>query len=1044
MLYEKSKKEKKLSDELFKNPTSEYRGAPFWAWNCELKKEELLWQIEELKKMGFGGFHMHVRAGMATEYLSDEYMDLISSCVKKAKDEDMKAYLYDEDMWPSGFAGGKVTKNKKLRQKYLTITLDKMPSVDEKTAYETGETVFLSAYDIIFNDKGELISYKKINEDDPHKGVKRYAYIITREDAPRFNNQAYVDTFSKEAIDEFIAVTHERFKSVVGSDFGQTVPSIFTDEPQYFIKNNVTFALTDDDIYLPWTWEFDNEFKGQKGYSIVDKLPEVIWLNNGGKATRVMYDYYDFTSWLFNENFSKNVGEWCSKNGLHLTGHVMQEDNLWSQTVAVGDAMRAYQYFGIPGVDLLCDRREFNTLKQCQSVVRQRGKDGMLSELYGVTDWTFDFRGHKNQGDWQAALGVTLRVPHLSWVSMKGSAKRDYPASINYQSPWYKEYSYIENHFARVNSALTRGKAKVKVAVVHPIETYWRYMGPEEACGAKREEMRIRFVNLTNWLLEGTIDFDFISESDILTQDLKATDKLTVGQMSYDTVILPANETIRENTFNILNEFASNGGKVIALEKAPYEINCEKSDKLIDFTKKVKVIPFSETAILSALEEDRILSILNEDSKRTTNLIYNYREDSENDWLFIAHKDVKAGIPDRHSCLDVTKKQDIIINIKGEFTPVLYDTLTGEIVNIPYEYKDGNTVIKRTIYDNDSLLFRLDKVKTPCDKVIKEIVYGEYEHLHGLAEVEREEDNVVLLDEGEYKFDDGKFLPFDEIKRIEERARELFNYPQNSCQPYVLKAGEPQHSITMKYSFNAEKPFSGLFINVEDADKVEIYLNKKKIKGDVIGYFIDKAVSKIALPKVKKGKNIIEIKLPFGERSFLEPSYITGDFSVSLLGTEKTIVKPIKKIGFGDIVNQGMPFYGGNLTYKFNYTAKESGKYEFTVNVYRGALTKIKVDGKDLGTIAFMPYAVITELEKGDHLIELKLFGNRKNTVGSLHNGNFACDWIGPWHYLPRDEEFRYEYILSQTGILSAPSVRMVLGEKEKVKEKSKVRDEDG
>ena len=60
-----------------------------------------------------------------------------------------------------------------------------------------------------------------------------------------------------------------------------------------------------------------------------------------------------------------------------------------------------------------------------------------MSELYGVTNWDFDFMGHKGQGDWQAALGVVLRVHHLTWVSMKGEAKRDYPASIGYQVPWF-------------------------------------------------------------------------------------------------------------------------------------------------------------------------------------------------------------------------------------------------------------------------------------------------------------------------------------------------------------------------------------------------------------------------------------------------------------------------------------------------------------------------------------------------------------------------------------------------------------------------------
>ena len=60
------------------------------------------------------------------------------------------------------------------------------------------------------------------------------------------------------------------------------------------------------------------------------------------------------------------------------------------------------------------------------------GREAVLSELYGVTNWDFNFLGHKAQGDWQAALGVTVRVPHLAWVSMAGESKRDYPAPLSY------------------------------------------------------------------------------------------------------------------------------------------------------------------------------------------------------------------------------------------------------------------------------------------------------------------------------------------------------------------------------------------------------------------------------------------------------------------------------------------------------------------------------------------------------------------------------------------------------------------------------------
>ena len=108
MLYKKNSAPS-LTEELFRNPTCEYRGTPFWAWNSDLKAEELCRQIAIFKKMGLGGFHMHVRTGMSTNYLSDEFMALIKCCCEKADKEHMLAWLYDEDRWPSGAAGGLVT-----------------------------------------------------------------------------------------------------------------------------------------------------------------------------------------------------------------------------------------------------------------------------------------------------------------------------------------------------------------------------------------------------------------------------------------------------------------------------------------------------------------------------------------------------------------------------------------------------------------------------------------------------------------------------------------------------------------------------------------------------------------------------------------------------------------------------------------------------------------------------------------------------------------------------------------------------------------------
>ena len=54
------------------NPPKKYRPIPFWSWNEKLDTEETKRQIGEMAKAGMGGFFMHARGGLQTEYLGDE------------------------------------------------------------------------------------------------------------------------------------------------------------------------------------------------------------------------------------------------------------------------------------------------------------------------------------------------------------------------------------------------------------------------------------------------------------------------------------------------------------------------------------------------------------------------------------------------------------------------------------------------------------------------------------------------------------------------------------------------------------------------------------------------------------------------------------------------------------------------------------------------------------------------------------------------------------------------------------------------------------
>jgi hypothetical protein len=67
-------------------------------------------QIDNYHAMGLGGFTIHVRVGLDTEYMGTEFMDRVRDCAEYAQSKGMLCCLYDDDRWPSGAAGGRVIK----------------------------------------------------------------------------------------------------------------------------------------------------------------------------------------------------------------------------------------------------------------------------------------------------------------------------------------------------------------------------------------------------------------------------------------------------------------------------------------------------------------------------------------------------------------------------------------------------------------------------------------------------------------------------------------------------------------------------------------------------------------------------------------------------------------------------------------------------------------------------------------------------------------------------------------------------------------------
>ncbi|MDR2375547.1 MAG: hypothetical protein LBD96_03815 [Treponema sp.] len=1035
MLY--TKREVPLTPDEFKNPGSEYRGAPFWAWNNKLDADELVRQIGDLKKMGYGGFLMHVRIGMATGYLSAEYMEIVRVCVEKARREGMFAYLYDEDRWPSGFAGGLVTQQEPYRARRLLLTRRPRPEP------------LLASFEVVLDGEGFLREYRSAGAEPEAGGIRLHAYRLVEAPSPWYNNQTYTDTLNPRAVGEFIRITHEAYKARFRGDFGGCIPAIFTDEPQFSGKTCLNRSWDEGDVYLPWTDTIVDTFKAACGEDLLSGLPELVWETPPGTVSSIRYHYHEHTAELFAQAFADQCGEWCEANGLIFAGHLVSEPTLEGQTRATGEAMRPYRSFRMPGIDMLNDARELTTAKQAQSAARQYGREGMSSELYGVTNWDFDFRGHKLQGDWQAALGVSFRVPHLSWVSMNGEAKRDYPGTFNYQAPWYDQYPYVEDHFARVAAVMTRGNPVVRVGVLHPIESYWLHWGVREHTAEIRERMERNFQDLCGWLLRGLIDFDYICES-LLPElcDIPAIrgDGFPVGTMRYRVIIVPGLETIRKTTLDRLTAFRNAGGRIIFLGDAPRYLDAVPDEAGTALWERSERYGFERLSLLEALENVREIDIRNRSGAAVRYLLYQLREEPGGAagpirWLFIAQAD-------RPVNPDIPSEQAIRIRIPHDWRATLYDTQSGDIRPLELSRETGTagifTCIDYSLYDHDSLLIRFDAapaseaaVMPVAEAVAGDGLFGGKDRTETTKSplrfshpvpVSLQEPNILLLDMAEYALNGEALRSEEEVLRLDTILRTELGWPLRRdlmAQPWVEQDTSTPHTLRLRYTFESELPLEGVELALENASLTTLVLNGTPVSGTAGGnWYVDRCIERVPLSPIRPGGNILELSLPYGRKIDVEAAYLIGDFGVQSVGTCGILTRPVRNLAFGDITRQGLPFYGGVIIYHLEAESR-GGEFTLTVSCYRGQFLRVVVDGVDRGVIAYAPYRLtVRDLADGLHAVDLYYYGSRINTFGQLHAvaREPGRSW-GPSSWRSSGFAWTYEYQFWPQGILKSPEI---------------------
>lgn len=1070
-----------LLQEQFERPPVDYRGKPFWSWNGELRQEELIRQIGVLKEMGFGGFFMHSRTGLATEYMGEEWMKLINACADEAERLGMEAWLYDEDRWPSGTAGGLVTREPDYRRKFIRLR------VSGAEAFIPPQEPPLALFECALD--GLAASEVRQLADGERPAPGRWALCFTVEEQASesfYNGYTYVDTMNREAVDRFIELTHEAYKNACGDRLGRSIKGIFTDEPHRgALLDGFGLANPDPEWLAPWTASLFERFRERFDYDLAPRLPELFLQVEGRAVSQVKWHYAELLTELFMESFAKPIGDWCEANGIALTGHTLHEDSLTAQTAMVGSVMRFYEHMSHPGVDVLTEGNvNYWIVKQLSSAARQLGRPWLMSELYGCTGWQMTLQGHKAVGDWQALLGINLRCHHLSWYTMAGEAKRDYPASIFYQSAWWRQYETVETYYARLGLLLSQGEPACELLVVHPVESVWCQTYPGWSRGLSAVSLAVRelerkFEALYHLLAGERIDFDYgdeemMSRLACVETWEDGTPRLRVGRAVYRAALVSGMTTIRSDTLWLLEQFAAAGGRVVFAGEAPGYVDALPSEKCAAFAAGGQAIRCELAQLASRLREGAgvgaMVSATGADGEPLRDIHAQVRRAGGRTIVVLMNMDRTKELR------DVTIRLPEPVGGGGASDSGASDAaveewncLTGERFALEAVRDGGELVLTTDFPPSGERVFVVSEGRTVTAETLPAAIRladAAEVPLQGPFAYELDEPNVCVLDKAEWRLNDGEWRPAKEVLQIDVAARRELGLPLRAgdmIQPwyrrkYLAESAGKGARLSLRFAFDAaEIPQSELYLAAERPELLEIKLNGIAIDTSAPeGWWIDPCFVKlrIAPAQLRQGGNLLEVSADLHADFDLENLYLLGDFGVVLNGTQPTLTRLPERLAAEDIAGQGLPFYGGAITYRIGReevaraaatlgTAHAGGELYAAFGEGAAAIVVCEAEpDTDAGaggeaqtgeaqtrrhtgvhTVVWHPCEVPIS---GESELEVKWILTRRNTFGPLHQLPVLTPYYAPSNWLTEGEAYSEAYALVPAG-MAAPRLRLKL-----------------
>jgi len=579
----------------------DYRPAAMWFWDDELKEKEITAQLEAFKEQGLNDFFVNHVWGATDEYLGDRYFEIIKYTVEETKRLGLSFWIYDEFNWPSGIAGGQLIREyPELRAKALkatVMTLGPMERIEETYINGDFESALMVYPDS--NKPAEDISDKVIVEK-----AKKGFYISYENNTPgtvvvhvmsvelqdtilaaskwgkySTEQRGYIDALDKKAMRAFIDSTHEKYKTIIGEEFGKTVKGIFTDE----VCVGSPFDIGSGRV--PWNDELKNSFKARYGYDLAPWLYVLTGKTRTSQEKMVRYHYWRLLTELVRDAHIKQVYEWCDAEKLLYTGHFDGEESLVWSMYQSGDIFELMKWMYIPGIDSIFSRMKiddenFNVAgKIVSSCAKFYNRDRTLCETYTGSSTMLRFDEMQRVANRLLTLGANMLQYMGAYYSLDGARKGSpycYPPSHSYNNTMWKQYGRFGDYVSRIQWLSANTKPAGKVLVMWPqASVYTNFDAALDIFAAFHDRKNhpcgqydMTMIGIVNALLELNIEYDLFGDS---MADKVKVENGTIdfcGQ-KYDTVVLPySGDTIR-SVIEMVKQLKDAGIKMVFVKELP-------------------------------------------------------------------------------------------------------------------------------------------------------------------------------------------------------------------------------------------------------------------------------------------------------------------------------------------------------------------------------------------------------------------------------------------------------------------------------------------